>query len=66
MKRYSASPCITSLLILCLTRINSIYAQEQANDTITIHHKYYTTTFSKSKRFPVVVKYWLTKENARL
>jgi endonuclease G len=34
----------------------------QTNDTITIHHKYYTTTFSKSKRFPVVVKYWLTKK----
>ena len=33
----------------------------QTNDTITIHHKYYTTTFSKSKRFPVVIKYWLTR-----
>ena len=30
-------------------------------DTITIYHKYYSTTFSKSKRFPVVVKYWLTR-----
>jgi endonuclease G len=34
----------------------------QTNDTMTIHHKYYATTFSKSKRFPVVVKYWLTKK----
>jgi endonuclease G, mitochondrial len=33
----------------------------QINDTITIHHEYYSTTFSKSKHFPVVVKYWLTK-----
>jgi endonuclease G, mitochondrial len=33
----------------------------QVTDTITICHKYYTTTFSKSKHFPVVVKYWLTK-----
>jgi endonuclease G len=33
----------------------------QITDTITIHHKYYSTTFSKSKHFPVVVKYWLTK-----
>jgi len=62
MKRQSASPCITFLLILCLTGYNSTYAQEQPNDTITIRHKYYTTTFSKSKRFPVVVKYWLTKK----
>ena len=34
----------------------------QVTDTITIHHKYYSTTFSKSKRFPVVVKYWLTRD----
>jgi endonuclease G, mitochondrial len=60
MKRYLAFPCITFLLILCLTGINSIYAQKQTNDTITVYHKYYTTTFSKSKHFPVVVKYWLT------
>jgi len=36
--------------------------KEENCDTITIHHKYYSTTFSKSKRFPVVVKYWLTKK----
>ena len=29
---------------------------------VTIKHKVYTTTFSKSKRFPVVVKWWLTKQ----
>ena len=56
MKRHLASPCSTSLLILCLTGTISIYTQEQANDTIT-YHKYYSTTFSKSKHFPVVVKY---------
>ena len=33
----------------------------QPLDTVTIYHKYYSTTFSKSKHFPVVVKYWLTK-----
>jgi endonuclease G, mitochondrial len=33
----------------------------QANDTITIYHRYYSTTFSKSKHFPMVVKYWLTR-----
>jgi hypothetical protein len=36
-------------------------AFSQSNDTITIHHKYYSTAFSMSKHFPVVVKYWLTK-----
>jgi endonuclease G len=35
--------------------------KEENCDTITIYHKYYTTTFSKSKHFPVVVKYWLTR-----
>jgi len=39
MKRHSASLYIISLLILCLTGINSIYAQKQAIDTITIYHK---------------------------
>ena len=33
----------------------------QVTDTITICHKYYNTTFSKSKHFSFVVKYWLTK-----
>ena len=32
----------------------------QIDDSITIYHKFYSTTFSKSKHFPVVVKYWLT------
>ena len=36
-------------------------AISQWKDTITIHHMYYSTTFSKSKHFPVVVKYWLTR-----
>lgn len=29
---------------------------------VTIKHKVYTTVFSKSRRIPVVVKWWLTKE----
>lgn len=36
-------------------------AFSQKSDTVTIFHKYYSSTFSKSKRFPVVVKYWLTR-----
>jgi DNA/RNA endonuclease G (NUC1) len=52
------------LLFLILYGFPKAISQEksQFTDTITIHHKYYTTTFSKSRRFPVVVKYWLTKK----
>jgi DNA/RNA endonuclease G (NUC1) len=37
------------------------FAQEGTIDTITVYYKYYSTTFSKPGRFPVVVKYWTTK-----
>jgi endonuclease G len=33
-----------------------------AQDTITIHHKRYSTTYSKSKNYPVKVEWWLTKK----
>ena len=32
-----------------------------AQDLITIKHTNYTTTFSKSKKYPVLVEWWLTK-----
>jgi endonuclease G len=32
-----------------------------AQDTVTITHKAYKTTFSKSKRYPVKVEWWLTR-----
>jgi len=35
----------------------------KAQDTITIRHKAYSTTFSKSKGYPVKVEWWLTKAN---
>jgi endonuclease G len=37
------------------------HEKTQYSDTVTIRYKYYTTTFSKSKHIPTVVKYWLTK-----
>lgn len=43
------------LIILVLSRVS--YSQK-----VTIRHMYYTTTFSRSLRIPVVVKWWLTKE----
>ena len=33
----------------------------RAQDIVTIQHKAYTTTFSKSKGYPVKVEWWVTK-----
>jgi len=32
-----------------------------AQDTVTITHKAYKTTYSKSKHYPVKVEWWVTK-----
>ena len=50
------------LLFLSFGGFPKAISQEKCQfpDTVTIKHKYYTTTFSKSKHFPIVVKYWLT------
>jgi endonuclease G len=51
------------LLFLSFSGFPKAISQEKvpSSDTITIKHKYYTTTFSKSKHIPIVVKYWLTR-----
>jgi endonuclease G len=46
---------IISILIGCS-------AFSQTPDTITVTHKFYSTTFDRTKHYPVVVKYWLTKK----
>jgi len=46
------------LLLLTILFSVSLYGQ----DTVTIVHKHYTTMFSKSLHYPVVVKFWLTKQ----
>jgi len=38
----------------------STVAISQSKDSITVRHKYYSSDFSKSKHFQVVVNYWLT------
>jgi endonuclease G len=48
-------------LILFLLLVSAGATFAQTPDTVTLTHKYYSTTFSKSKHFPVVVKYWVTK-----
>ena len=45
------------ILILFLLLALNVSAQ----DTVTIKHKAYSTTFSKSKCYPVKVEWWVTK-----
>ena len=47
-----------TLLLFLLLSVN-VFAQ----DTIIIHHKVYSTTFSKSKHYPVKVEWWITKNS---
>lgn len=47
-----------TLLLFLLFALNV-----SAQDTITIRHKAYSTTFNKSKHYPVKVEWWLTKNN---
>lgn len=47
-----------TLLLFLLLSVN-VFAQ----DTITIYHKAYSTTFSKSKHYPVKVEWWVTKNS---
>ncbi|MBL7893617.1 MAG: DNA/RNA non-specific endonuclease [Bacteroidia bacterium] len=46
------------LSIIFILILNSIKSQ----DTVVLHHKYYTSTFIKSKHIPLLVEYTLTKE----
>lgn len=34
----------------------------QNNDEVKVYHENYTSTFSKSNRYPIVVEWWLTKK----
>ena len=47
------------ILLLFLLLTSNIFAQ----DTVTLYHKTYSTTFSKSKHYPVKVEWWITKNN---
>jgi len=40
----------------------SISLNSFSQDTIRLKHKNYTTVFSKSKHYPVLVEWWVTKE----
>ena len=47
--------CLISLLLTLVAVIS--YSQ----DTVTLHHKAYSTTYSKSKHYPVKVEWWVTR-----
>jgi len=40
----------------------SISLNSFSQDTIRLKHKNYTTVFSKSKHYPILVEWWVTKE----
>ena len=51
------------VLILALIALLSLFVSValSAQDTVRIKHTNYTTVFSKSKKYPVLVEWWLTK-----
>jgi endonuclease G len=51
---------LRSLLLVALAL--SLSTQLKAQDTVRLVHKYYTSVFSKSLKYPVLVEWWLTKE----
>jgi endonuclease G len=46
-----------ALFFICLLLAFAVNAQ----DTVRIHHKEYTTVYSKSKKYPVLVEWYATK-----
>ena len=46
-----------ALFFICLLLALTVNAQ----DTVRIHHKEYTTVYSKSKKYPVLVEWYATK-----
>jgi len=47
--------------LLLLTTLLFAFVVTFSQDLITIKHTNYTTTFSKSKKYPVEVEWWITK-----
>jgi endonuclease G len=48
--------------LLVISLLFGCFAFCQTPDTVTVTHKNYSTTFDRTKHYPVVVKYWLTKK----
>lgn len=52
---------ITKILFLPFLMVLLSYLNVKSQDTVRIKHTNYTTVFSKSKKYPVLVEWWATK-----
>lgn len=50
-------------LVLAVLLTLFFYLGGHAQDTVRLVHKNYTSVFSKSKKYPVLVEWWATKAN---
>jgi endonuclease G len=50
-------------LVLVILLATFFYLGGHAQDTVRLIHKNYTSVFSKSKKYPVLVEWWATKAN---
>ncbi len=51
-----------SRVLLSISLVVFFSVSLQAQDTVRLVHKEYTTVFSKSLKYPVLVEWWLTKQ----
>lgn len=49
------------LLVVCIALFNNVPLKAQ--DTIRLSHKKYVTVFSKSLKYPILVEWWVTKND---
>ena len=52
---------ITKILIIPFLMVSFSFLSVKSQDTVRISHTNYTTVFSKSKKYPVLVEWWATK-----
>ena len=52
---------ITKILIISFLMVFFSFLSTKSQDTVRILHTNYTTVFSKSKKYPVLVEWWATK-----
>ena len=52
---------ITKILIIPFLMVFFSFLSVKSQDTVRISHTNYTTVFSKSKKYPVLVEWWATK-----
>lgn len=48
--------------LLILTTLSFLFSICFSQDTVRLIHKNYTSVYSKSKKYPVLVEWWLTKQ----